>query len=307
MLIGVSTSWMGDLPRTGEEILQHLKDLDIDGIEVNYRTSDEALLTLKKNIRKTGLKVFSLHNFVPVPPEVPFSRASGDVFNLASQDTYERKLAIEYSCKTIEHAIDMDGAIVVFHCGKIDMDPQWHIIKSMDENEIPDFLKQKLEERNNLHSAHMDALKHSLDKILTFALKHQIKIAIENRYSYHELPQPEDFRILFEEFDGAPISYWHDVGHDQVNLNLHIVRQNALLDNFSKWLTGFHIHDVKGLEDHLPLGKGEIDFHRSLPITAEIPYIIELKPGTQITEISSSIETLKIILEKKINEAEQNG
>ncbi len=307
VFLGVSTSWLGDSPKAGEEILQHLKDLDIDGVEINYRTSEEAFLTIKKNIKNIGLKVFSLHNFVPVPPEVSFFKASGDIFNLASQDAYERELAIKYCCKTIEHASDMDGATVVIHCGKIDMDPEWHIIKSLDEHAILDFLKQKLEERNSLRFSYMDALKLSLDKVLNFALKYQIKIAAENRYSYHELPQLEDFKILFDEFDGAPIVYWHDVGHDYVNANLNIIKQNEMLSNFNKQLSGFHIHDVLGLEDHLPIGKGEINFYELLPLTTSMPYIIELKPGTPTTEVSSSIEKLKIILEKKINENKQDN
>ena len=133
--------------------------------------------------------------------------------------------------------------------------------------------------------------------------KNKVTIAAENRYSYHELPQLRDFEVLFKEFDGAPLKYWHDVGHDFVNVSLGIVQKGEYLKRFREQLAGFHVHDVQGIDDHLPIGEGEIKFHELLPVLDSVPYIIELKAGTELYQVQESVTRLKTIMEHRIHES----
>ena len=104
---------------------------------------------------------------------------------------------------------------------------------------------------------------------------------METRYHYHELPGPEDFEGLLAEFDGAPLGYWHDTGHAFVSTQLELTAGSGLLERLAGRLAGLHLHDARGLEDHLPPGTGQIDFKALAPhLAADIPAVLELRPGT---------------------------
>ena len=54
-----------------------------------------------------------------------------------------------------------------------------------------------------------------------------------------------------------------------------------LLKRYSSNLVGCHLHDASGLDDHLPPGRGEIDFPALATfLPPGLPQVIELKPKT---------------------------
>jgi sugar phosphate isomerase/epimerase len=54
-----------------------------------------------------------------------------------------------------------------------------------------------------------------------------------------------------------------------------------------------HIHDARGLDDHLPPGSGEIDFKKIATwIGDNTLKVIELKLGTPDSEVASGIHYL---------------
>jgi len=54
-----------------------------------------------------------------------------------------------------------------------------------------------------------------------------------------------------------------------------------------------HIHDARGLDDHLPPGSGEIDFKKiGTRIGNDTLKVIELKSGTPDSEVASGINYL---------------
>ncbi len=56
---------------------------------------------------------------------------------------------------------------------------------------------------------------------------------------------------------------------------------------------GLHIHDARGLDDHLPPGSGEIDFKKiGTWIGDDTLKVIELKLGTPDSEVASGIHYL---------------
>ncbi len=122
------------------------------------------------------------------------------------------------------------------------------------------------------------------------AEKQGVLLGLENRYHYHELPGLDDFEIIFEQFRGAPIGYWHDTGHAHANEVLGLIPRNALLQTYAGSLIGVHLHDAIGLDDHIPPGIGEIDF-TSLKsfLKAETLKVMEIKPGIPSSKVSKGI------------------
>ena len=50
-----------------------------------------------------------------------------------------------------------------------------------------------------------------------------ILIGAENRYTYNQIPFADEFEIIFREFDGGNVRYWHDVGHAEISHRLKIL------------------------------------------------------------------------------------
>lgn len=305
--IGVSTSWLGDIPHKSEDILKRIGEVEgINGVEINYRITLDAFAPIVKNMAKMGLTIFSLHNFTPLPPDIPFHKASGDVYNLASPDPDERKLAILWTLRTIEWAHELEGPTVILHCGKIEMETEWELIRKWVElNKIKSddarvFINRKIKERNKISGPYWDALLMSLDDLANKAQKYSVTLGIENRYSYHEIPQEEELVTIFSEFQGAPLVYWHDIGHFIVNIYLGIIDPKTYYGRVFRYLGGCHIHDVSGINDHLPLGDGDIEYeelNNNLRFGFEVPLILELKAGTPDEKVSESIQKIRKSLE----------
>jgi sugar phosphate isomerase/epimerase len=221
-------------------------------------------------------------------------------------DDEERQSAIKYTTRTIEQASEMDAAAVVLHCGFVEMNHemkasyQYLDSNQLDSKEAQIFIHNKLKERDRRKPGHMDSLLASLDRVLPVAEKQGVLLGLENRYHYHELPGLDDFEIIFEQFRGAPIGYWHDTGHAHANEILGLMPKTILLQNYADQLIGVHLHDAVGLDDHIVPGSGEIDFAALKPfLKADTVKVIELKPGIPTQKVLDGIQFVKKTLSEK--------
>jgi sugar phosphate isomerase/epimerase len=213
-MLGISTSWQSGGSATAEGILATLKNLDVSGIELSYRISENLYQQIKDPLKRSGLKVVSIHNYFPIPSVRSDSKGSGDLFLLSSSDPEERQNAIRFTTKSIEHAGELGAAAVVLHCGVVEMDHQMQVLyeyfssNQLGSEEAQTFIRNKLKDRDRRKPEHLENLWHSLDRILPVAEKQGVLLGLENRYHYHELPGPDDFGAIFASFKGAPIGYW---------------------------------------------------------------------------------------------------
>ncbi len=289
MRFGVSTSFLGGDIESPDDIVKIFEELGFcQFIELNYRTPYQ----LAKKVRKRLLgKVYSVHNFFPQPPFRGKDSSQSEPLNMASLDEEERKLAVKYTLKTIESAVDFEARLVVLHCGKVPMENPHRkfvdLFEKGDRNALKDeaLLWKGAREK---YRASLDRLLLSLDAILNTAFKEGVEIGVENRFYLHEIPFGGEFDFIFSEFEGAPIGYVHDIGHGEVMERLSLVDQNKLLEKLSEKLLEFHVHDVRGLEDHLPAGSGDVDFSKFRPFFKEgIPVVYEIKPGFTFKDLIS--------------------
>jgi sugar phosphate isomerase/epimerase len=302
MKIAISTSWQSGGSVTAEGMLAALKNLEITGIELSYRISEGFYQEMKDPLKRFGLDVVSVHNYFPIPSVKSDSKGSGDLFLLSSPQQEERQNAIQFTAKTIEHAGNLGAAAVVLHCGVVEMNHEMHVLyqyynsNRFDSKEAQVFIRNKLKERDSRKPKHMDSLLSSLDRLVPVAEKQGVLLGLENRYHYYELPGPDDFSLIFDTFEGAPIGYWHDTGHAHANETLGLIPKNSLLQTYGNRLIGIHLHDAVGLDDHLPPGTGEIDFQALKPyLKSDTIKVIELKPGIPAAEV---LEGIRFVREK---------
>ena len=134
----------------------------------------------------------------------------------------------------------------------------------------------------------------SMDEIQKAAEKYDVNIGIENRYFFEECPNFDEMGVIFDEFGGGRIGYWHDAGHAQVQENLGFQRVEEMLRAYGKFLVGFHLHDVKGHSDHHVPGIGEVDFELLKKyIKKDTVKILEIHPRETEKDLMAGVDFLK--------------
>lgn len=262
-MIGVSTCYWSEDIKNLKEMADKILDLGFEAVELEYRIPESQFKESKAYIKKK-LKILSIHNYFPKPDD-PNIKGSGDLFLLSSTDRDEHSTAIKYTLKTIEHANEMEAKAVVLHLGRVDMENPFEEFKKLFEqgkitkDEGKKFIEEQIKIRNSLRQKNLDAVLKALDKLAIPAEKYGIFLGIENRFYFHEIPNFEEIKMILKEFEGSNIRYWHDIGHAVVQERLGICSQKDLIINFLDDMIGMHIHDVKGIEDHLAPGEGELD------------------------------------------------
>ncbi len=291
-MLGISTSWWENRDVNGEVIIGEALDMGFDGIELEYRITGRLFNEMSPYLNR-NIKVLSIHNYFPRPEELPDRKASGDLFLLSSTDKEERSMAVKYSIRSIEHASDLEAGALVLHLGRVDMPNPIDAMRDlydkgrMDQEEGRAFLEEQDSLRASRAGKSLDAVLFSLEKLNREAEKRGVFLGVENRYYLHEIPDFDEIGIILRKFDGGMIRYWHDAGHAAVQENLGICPQKALLEAYSDKIVGIHLHDAKGLEDHLPPGSGHIQFKEIRPY---------MKPSTiRIIEVSSGAERGEIL------------
>jgi sugar phosphate isomerase/epimerase len=299
-MLAISTSWKSKEVTNGDTFIELLEYFDITGIELEYRINEVLFHQMREALKRSDLKVVSIHNYFPIPTFLPHSKGGGDLFLLSHPDKDERQKAIQMTIRSMKYASNLGAKVVILHCGYVDMDTELNVLHHYwDSNQIHSkeaqiFIARKLKERDHLKPRHLDSLLFSLDRLIHIAEKQNLMLGIENRYHYHELPGFDDFKVLFTKFKGGPLGYWHDTGHAHTNEILTIIPPEALLKTYSNHLIGIHLHDAIGLDDHLAPGTGIVDFKsiRSY-LKKNVLLVIELEPGTPDLKVSQGIRYIR--------------
>ncbi len=301
-------------PADVDTLMGALKEMHADGVELEYRIPTALWPHVKDALRSSGLAVRSVHNYCPIPPAFNHTGGGGDLLSLAATDQEERNAAVRLTLQTIEQANDLEARAVVLHCGRVEMAPKTDVLHDfyrsgrIASEDARGFLARKVAERDRLKSPNLDALCFSLEKLLPAAERHHVRLGLENRYHYHELPGSDDFQLFFREFEGAPLGYWHDTGHAHAGEVLGLGTAVDLLKRYGSHLVGCHLHDARGLDDHLAPGSGEIDFAALSPLlpTGTLR-VIELKPGTTPEAARKGAAHLATVLNRSAENNRQNA
>jgi len=299
-MLAISTSWKSKEVTNGDTFIELLEYFDIAGIELDYRINEVLFRQMREVLKRSYLNVVSIHNYFPIPTNLPHSKGGGDLFLLSHPDKDERQKAIQMTIRSMEYASDLGAKVVILHCGYVDMDTELSVLyhywdtNQIHSKETQEFMARKLKERDHLKPRHLDSLLFSLDRLIHIAEKQNLILGIENRYHYHELPGFDDLKVLLTKFKGGPLGYWHDTGHAHANEILTIIPSEALLKTYSDHLIGIHLHDAIGLDDHLAPGTGAVDF-RSIKsyLKKNTLLVIELKPGTPDLKVSQGIRYIR--------------
>lgn len=226
-------------------------------------------------VRPGEIAITSVHYPAPAEPS-PYRRPADAL--LSSLDETARRWAVAQGERSLRFAAEMGAQAVCIHLGTVEVPP--HLEWALEQRYLsrqagsPPFLclrDQIIAERARRQAPHLDAARRSLDELAATAMRLGVRIGIESRRFYREIPTQEELAILLRDHDPQLVGFWYDMGHVQVLANLGFHEHQAWLDAFASRIVGVHLHDVIGLRDHLLPGLGELDFTRLaryLPATA---------------------------------------
>lgn len=300
-ILSLSTCWNSHRHTEGRDVAREARELGFEWIEISHGTKISLLPGLLSAVADGEIKVSSLHNFCPPPVEVMMD--APDVYEFTSDKTWERERAISLTKKTLEMAPRFGTDRVVIHLGSSRVQGLTKKLETMALNgqlysrDYSDLKLKFVAEREKASVAALDRVRAALAQLLPVCEKEGVRLGVETRSHYEQVPTQREMLALLEEYKDCPwIGSWHDFGHVQRQANLALLDHQLYLGQISPRLLGCHMHDVGWpMKDHrAPLSTGGVAFDKLLPlIPAGVPLIWELSPGNKKPDVEEALRRWK--------------
>jgi sugar phosphate isomerase/epimerase len=275
-MILVSTTYRKEYKSDLLETLNELNLLDIDGIEIGSTHNFLSESKIKKILNNFNSKKLFIHNFFPPIKNDNF------VINPGSLDNKVRGKSIDFIINSIDFSSDVGADLYTFHPGFLSP----AVPNSDLKNKNFDFNFSK-----NLFSAQLvkDNFIRSLKKIVPYATKKKIKIAIETQGSFKKnkyltMQLPNEFNEILRLFpNNLYINF--NLAHSFFSSRIY---KFSLINFIKKFKSKFYCVEISHNN-----GKG--DQHMSLKDSSYVIYWLKhLKKIPKILEFrDSNIEDIK--------------
>jgi sugar phosphate isomerase/epimerase len=295
-MIAFSTCWNSGRHIAGDAMLREIKDqLGFDLIELGHGIRLSLLPGVQKLFEDGEVRFTSLHNFCPLPVEV--MSASPDCYTFSSSSGQERQRAVKQTLQTIDFAARLGASFVVLHLGKIPMkpvtDPLIALAKA-GEMFSREYVRRKVNavaKRESAAPAYLANVKECLKPIIEHAATKNIRLGIEGRRGYEEIPSEREIPALLDEINAPHVGYWHDFGHLQIKENLGFVDHAEWLRAIGPRTFGCHVQDcVWPAQDHQPPFAGGVDLEKLVPLLPpSCLFVWEMSPRKTTEEIRRSV------------------
>jgi len=298
-MIAFSTCWNSARHTEGDEMLREIKDLGFDRIELGHGIRMSLLPGIQKMVDAGEVQFSSLHNFCPLP--VGFTQAAPDCYKFSSPHSKERERALKQTFQTIDYAAKIGAPFVVLHCGSVEMNPITdELITLAKRGEIFSrrYVQMKIkavQARETEAPPYLERVKESLRQIAKYAARVNVRLGVEGRRGYEEIPSERELPSLLDELNSPQIGYWHDFGHLQIKENLGFVNHEEWLRLIGSRTIGCHVQDcIWPAQDHQPPFAGTIDLAKLIPLLSPNCLLVwEISPRKTSEEIRKSLALWK--------------
>jgi sugar phosphate isomerase/epimerase len=280
-------------------MLREIKsELGFDLIELGHGIRLSLVPGIQKMFDAGEVRFTSLHNFCPLPVEV--MTASPDCYKFSAASSEERERAIKQTLQTIDLAMRLNAAFVVLHLGDVKMPPitdQLIELAKTGKYLSRKYVRLKIgavEKRERLAPAHLQRVKGCLSRIIEYAASKNVRIALESRRGYEEIPSECELPGLLE-MDSTQLGYWHDFGHSQIKENLGFIDHAEWLRLIGPHAFGCHVQDcIWPAKDHEAPFTGAVDFEKLIPLLpTNCLFVWEISPNKPANAIRRSVQTWK--------------
>jgi sugar phosphate isomerase/epimerase len=257
----LSTMWaVGRFDRLSD-FFSAAAELGFGRFELNHQVDSSMLAGVDLN----GCQIDAVHE--PCPADISTTVLRDRNWLISSTDEAGRQQGVRAVQRTIDLAKELGAGIIVVHAGQVEVDFQLeHELRRLfkvgqAQTARYQELKERLMAARVEHvEANLDAVQRSILELLAYAGRAGIRLGLENRYHYLDIPLPHEMERLLDLVDDGRLSFWYDVGHAQTLDNLGFFPHTEWLQRLAPRMAGVHLHDIRGLQDHHAAGLGEIDW-----------------------------------------------
>lgn len=277
-------------------MLQEILDLGFDRVELGHGIRLSLMEGIQKMFEQGRVQISSLHNFCPLPIQI--THASPDCYQFSSPDDRERQRAIKQTFQTIDFAERFNAPFVVLHLGRAPIGDYTEKLVRMAEaglGQARSYVSEKLEciqKREKSVGPYFQRAKDCLARIAEYAATKNVRLGVESRHSFEEIPNEREMIDVLASFDCEHVGYWHDFGHVQVKHNLGFLDHVEWMLEASPRLLGCHLHDTQWPgRDHMAPFTGEVEYDKLVPF---LPFnallVFEMSPRRTAEEIVTAKE-----------------
>ena len=297
-MLAFSTCWNNSRHTDGESMIEEIVELGFSNIELSHGMTIAKLPGIKKAYERGLFTCSGVHNYFPSPVEVMID--APDAYEFTSHRPFDRQRALEMTYRTLDLAAEFKAEYLVLHMGSVPLSSKnWTkpltTLVSEGAQRDPDFIKQKIafvKKREKVAPLYFHRAIEALTAIAERAAEARVKLAVESRSRFEDMPSEREMIVLQEHFADNPwVGYWHDFGHVQLKHNLGILDHYEWLGKISPHLIGGHVHDVQWpARDHRTPFSGMLDYGAILNFfPAACPLVWELSPTREAAEIRQAL------------------
>jgi len=281
-------------------MLREIKaQLGFDLIELDHSVRTPLMPGIQKMFDIGEIRFSSLHNFCPSPAGSPTASINCSGFSAAS--TEERERAVTQTLQSIDLAEQLSAPFIVLHLGQVNMNAVTDRLIAMAK--AGGYLSRKyvrskisaVQEREKVAPECGQRVKNCLRRIVEYAAPKNIRIGLEGRRAYEQIPSERELVELLKEIDSPFLGYWHDFGHSQIKENLGFLDHSEWLRAVGPRAFGCHVHDcVWPARDHQPPFTGGVDFEKLVPLLpTNCLFVWEMNPNKTADAIRQAVEMWK--------------
>ncbi len=290
----ISTMWaLRNYPDLNE-FFKSSRQLGFQKIELNHQITSEML----SMVNLDHYQFSSVHE--PCPADISTRELVDRDWLISSPDKVARILGVAAVKKSIDLAHRLEAPVVVVHCGTIqylgEYESKLRTLFNAGHVATDEFVEIKGQfesARNSLIAPRLQSVRRSLQELIDYALRKNIKLGLENRYHFMDIPSIEEMGELLSLAGVDVLGYIYDVGHAQALSQLGFYPHEEWLKRFSSRMIGCHLHDVIGLTDHYAPGLGEIDFNFIANFIPDTAFrTLEMLPGNTLAQVRDGLQYL---------------
>ncbi len=272
-ILALSSSWCSSRYQDGYKMLKDMAGMGFEYVELSHGVRITLVPGILRAVEEGVVKVSSTHNFCPLPTGVV--QAAPNLFEPSAKDEREHDQWLRHTKRSIDFAAQVKAQVLVCHLGSVGFfwfNPSRAVSKYLDANpeagRKPEdkayqalLLKSMAKLRKRM-PPFWEQVKTSISEVLDYAKQKNVKLGLENREKFDELPIDADYAEFVASYPAdAALGYWHDTGHADIKEGMGLLKHREHLAKNAPRLIGFHLHDVDAEgDDHQPIGAGHIDF-----------------------------------------------
>lgn len=298
-LLALSTMWAVQ-PRFEHDIIAFMHRASAFGFEAVEINNSMDAETSHAIIESGILPVTSVH--APAPLAYYPNRGWNRDLNLAALDEEERALAVRFTERSVDLALETGARYVVVHLGSIgsiQLDGERRLRDlwpRRDEAaaEWARLVRKTRRDRASQVRRYLLQAQRSLADLVAYAEPRGVALGIESRLGYHEIPLPPEAKTLLAPYDPTIAGYWHDVGHVEIHHRLGLTDRNEWFAAVGDRILGAHIHDMRGITDHRAPGTGDVDFaDLATRLPAHAPRTLEIDQTEPDADLARAVEVVR--------------